>query len=138
DRRSPFQGRQPTSRHRSPSPDDPQYRYDSLNRGSGVYPGGPSRTRPRPSRTGSNGSNAPHTASPSYVGRERGSTTRTKSSRKTLKKAPRRDSLHIDTASSPQSGQHHEEQDTVGYFPKLSQIREGKGRRRSSSQASST
>lgn len=69
---------------------------------------------------------------------DRESTSRTKATRNTLKKAPKRDSLHADTASGSQYGQYHEEDDTAGYVPRLEQIQEGKRSRHTISQASST
>jgi hypothetical protein len=136
DRRSSVDGRQPTSRHRSPSQEDPRYRYEDLSYSSGAQPRVSSSTRPRPSRTSSNVSTPPHVPSPPDAEGDRG--TRSKPTRNTLKKAPRRDSLHADTPSGSQSGQYYEDDDTASYVPRLEQIREGKKSRSSRSQASST
>jgi hypothetical protein len=98
-----------------------------VSRGSAGYPGSSSRSRPRTSRSASYDNTPPHAASPPHGEDDRRSSLR---KRNTLKKAPRRDSLHND--------QYYEEQDSPGFAPRLGQIREGKESRHSRSQASSS
>jgi hypothetical protein len=99
-----------------------------VNRASGIRSAGSSRTRRYDD-------SPPQSASPSWVEEEREASRSTKSSRNTLKKAPRRDSLHSDTSTRSQRGQAYE--DGGGFVPKLSQIKEGKKSRSSRSRASS-
>ncbi|KAH3919902.1 hypothetical protein HBI56_032450 [Parastagonospora nodorum] len=138
DRGSAFDGRQPTSRHRSLSPEDPRYRYENLSYSSGAHAGGPSRTRPRPSRTSSDVSNPPHAASPPYRDSSRASSTASKSTRNTLKKVLRRDSLHADASPRSPNGQYYHEGGSSGNVSRLEQIEEGKKSRRLRNEASST
>jgi hypothetical protein len=79
----------------------------------------------------------PPAASPPAGEGERGSSTRTKHTRNILKKAPRRDSLQPDT-SSTLGGEYSEDESTVGYQPRLGQIREGKKSKHSRSRTGST
>ncbi|KAH7081830.1 hypothetical protein BKA63DRAFT_530772 [Paraphoma chrysanthemicola] len=129
---------QPASRYRSPGFDDPQSRYESLDKATSAQATGSSRTRRRPSRTSSSENVPPQSASPVWEDRDRGSGKRTKSSRNTLRKAPRRDSAQSDVSFGSQSTYSEEADDTSVYVPKLSQIREAKESRTSRSRASST
>ncbi|KAH7080673.1 hypothetical protein FB567DRAFT_110276 [Paraphoma chrysanthemicola] len=138
DRRTPPERLQPASRYRSPGFDDPQSRYESLDNATSAHATGSSRTRRRPSRTSSSENVPPQSAYPVLEDRDRGSGKRTKSSRNTLRKGPRRDSAQSDVSFGSQSTYSEEADDASGYVPKLSQIREAKEGRTSRSRASST
>ncbi|KAH8724403.1 hypothetical protein GQ44DRAFT_617971, partial [Phaeosphaeriaceae sp. PMI808] len=123
-----LEGSQSTSRHRTPSLDDSpsQHHHERLN-------------RPRPSRTGSHDNPSPQSASPPCVDEHSGSSSKkTKPSRNTLKKAPRRDSLHTDTPSHSQVGQYAGPEGTPTFVPRLGLIRERSPGKESRSRAGST
>ncbi|EMD66173.1 hypothetical protein COCSADRAFT_84215 [Bipolaris sorokiniana ND90Pr] len=144
DRASPSEGAQSPSRHRNPTTDDPQYHYDSLQEKEvGVAASGP-HIRRRPSRTTSGTKGSPPSSSLSYSEEQNEDDKKNKAARTTLKKLLRRDSHQGELSPVPRSGQEEldEEGSTVGYIPRLGQIREKKttmqSRRRGSSIVSST
>lgn len=125
----------PSSRRRTPSLNDAQHQSEGLDTASSARSAVSSRTRRRPSRTHSYDDSPPHSASPSWVDEDRQPSKRSKAGRNTLKKSARRDSLYSDTPTRPY---YHEHEDTGGFVPKLSQIREGKKSRSSRSRTGST
>lgn len=134
DRKTSLDGLDPTSRYRSPSHDNPQYHYDSLNQALGAQPASAPRTQRRPVQPSSN-SKTSQSAS-SCIDGDKDGRKRLRTVRKTLQKPFRRDSHHSDTSSGPQSG-HADKEESSNFRPKLGQIREGKISRTSSSQGSS-
>jgi hypothetical protein len=109
-----------------------------LNHASGAQPAETSRTRRRPSRTGSSDRVSLQSASPPHDDGDGYGVKGTKAGRNTLKKAPRRDSLLIDT-SPGQTAKHLEDpEDIGGFIPRLGQIREGKVSRTTGSRIGST
>ncbi|KAF2845182.1 hypothetical protein T440DRAFT_282048 [Plenodomus tracheiphilus IPT5] len=140
DRRYFAGGAPPPSRHQSPAQGNPQYHFDSLNGTLGTQPQSASHTRRRPSRTNSSTNNPPLSASPPCVESNSGSDKRAKASQNTLKKVTRRDSGYTETSAvlRPEREDFHEANDTAGFLPKLSQIREGKASTASRSRGSST
>lgn len=155
---SSSEGAQSPSRRRNSTAttdDDPQYHFDSLQeKQAGVATAAASAphttTRRRSSRTTSGTKSSPRSASPPQTYSEdlnEGSDKKSsKPPRKTLKKLLRRDSHHTEIApGSLQSGHEdvaEDEGSTVGYIPRLGQIRERKttmqSRRRGSSIVSSS
>ncbi|CAN9458895.1 unnamed protein product [Alternaria alternata] len=146
DHTSPFEGSDSPSRQRSPTPGDPKYHYESLNDiGKSSATSAP-YTRRRPSRTSSGSKGTPPSASPPRGDDHDESEQRNKPPRNTLKKLLRRDSHHTDTGSTSQGKQEELDEDgsTIGYMPRLGQIKESKSkvstrtRRRGSSVVSSS
>ncbi|KAI8939024.1 hypothetical protein NX059_004865 [Plenodomus lindquistii] len=139
ERRAASGGPLPPARHHSPSPNNPQYHFDTLNDPVGPSSTSTSYTRRRPSRTNSSTSN-PRPASPPCVEANSGNDKRAKAQRNTLKKVARRDSGYTEsiTATRPERVESPEATETPGYLPRLSQIREGKASTKSRSRGSST
>ncbi|RMZ72054.1 hypothetical protein GMOD_00007045 [Pyrenophora seminiperda CCB06] len=139
-----------TSELAEPSPpslssdaEDVRYHYENVEETATGQPASPSHTRRRPSRTSSGTKSSPPSGSPPRVDEYSESDRKAKVPRNTLKKLLRRDSHHADI--SPSSRGEHEDfspdESTVGYIPRLRQIKEGKsgmnpGRRRSSTASS--
>ncbi|KAH7336746.1 hypothetical protein BKA66DRAFT_77710 [Pyrenochaeta sp. MPI-SDFR-AT-0127] len=120
DRLASLEGSQPPSRHRSPATDNAQYHYDSLNQATDAQPAGTSHSRRRPSRSSSGTKVPQRPASPPCVDTDKDS-------------GKRNTSLASSHAQQPL-----EEEDIVGFVPKLSQIQEGKASRATKSRGSST
>jgi hypothetical protein len=130
DHTSPFEGSDSPSRQRSPTPGDPKYHYESLNDiGKSSATSAP-YTRRRPSRTSSGSKGTPPSASPPRGDDHDESEQRNKPPRNTLKKLLRRDSHHTDTGSTSQGKQEELDEDgsTIGYMPRLGQIKESKSK----------
>ncbi|CAN9468114.1 unnamed protein product [Alternaria alternata] len=146
DHTSPFEGSDSPSRQRSPTPGDPKYHYESLNDIGKTSATSAPYTRRRPSRTSSGSKGTPPSASPPRGDDHDESEQRNKPPRNTLKKLLRRDSHHTDTGSTSQGKQEELDEDgsTIGYMPRLGQIKESKSkvstrtRRRGSSVVSSS
>ncbi|KAG9190018.1 hypothetical protein G6011_08106 [Alternaria panax] len=126
----PFEGSDSSSRQRSPTPGDPKYHYESLNDITTSPATSAPYTRRRPSRTSSGSKGTPPSASPPRGDDHDDSEQRNKPPRNTLKKLLRRDSHHTDTGSTLQGKQEEvdEKGGTIGYMPRLGQIRESKSK----------
>ncbi|KAL1793831.1 hypothetical protein ACET3X_007252 [Alternaria dauci] len=130
DHTAPLEGSDSPSRQRSPTPGDPTYHYESLNDIGKSSAASAPYTRRRPSRTSSGSKGTPPSASPPRGDDHDESEQRNRPPRTTLKKLLRRDSHHVDTASTSQGNQEEldEEGSTIGYMPRLGQIRESKSK----------
>ncbi|CAA9957318.1 PAT1 multi-domain protein [Pyrenophora teres f. maculata] len=134
---------EPPPRPLSSDAEDVRYHYENVHEVATGQPASPSHTRRRPSRTSSGSKSSPLSGSPPRVDEYGESDRKAKIPRNTLKKLLRRDSHQADTPPTPRGEQEDSDQDesTVGYIPRLRQIKEGKtgmnpGRRRSSTVSS--
>ncbi|PZD46972.1 PAT1 domain containing protein [Pyrenophora tritici-repentis] len=134
---------EPPPRPLSSDAEDVRYHYENVDEAATGQSASPSHTRRRPSRTSSGSKSSPLSGSPPRVDEYGESDRKAKAPRNTLKKLLRRDSHQADTPPTPRGEQEDFDQDesTVGYIPRLRQIKEGKtgmnpGRRRSSTVSS--
>ncbi|EFQ89154.1 hypothetical protein PTT_14695 [Pyrenophora teres f. teres 0-1] len=134
---------EPPPRPLSSDAEDVRYHYENVHEVATGQPASPSHNRRRPSRTSSGSKSSPLSGSPPRVDEYGESDRKAKIPRNTLKKLLRRDSHQADTPPTPRGEQEDSDQDesTVGYIPRLRQIKEGKtgmnpGRRRSSTVSS--
>lgn len=134
---------EPPPRPLSSDAEDVRYHYENVDEIATGQPASPSHTRRRPSRTSSGSKSSPLSGSPPRADEYNESDRKAKVPRNTLKKLLRRDSYQADITPTTRGEQEDFDQDesTVGYIPRLSQIKEGKtgmnpARRRSSTVSS--